>query len=439
MDIACMRWRPLDVDGETVRYGRKWGERKASSPVSDLTLEVVSSFLHDSADRAPQPGNFLVEFVEPDPDEVDEITDLLRPVFGDNGGMIAEFITMSNPVSDFSQFSVTAGVIDDDATVHFRALDWMTIRPGKTLDESSLVACPIRLVARASAVVVAWRAPVGYPSLPPRAEKRHTILADRLPGTIIERDYEAEARERGEPEWLIRFEHWAGYDCASQLSQLIGEWEDEETSAGGLAEELLRRCILASREAVAEDLPREFEEWEADVLGRSRSSASLDEFALSSLNKLGTMVNMVDDNRRTIRGPTGEPEYYFTRTKSSDAIGSLAEESGAAAAALRERVRTGLSLVSAVSTSQALKIARESQRSSEHFQRVVSVLGAAVLGPALVAGLFGANTALPGRDKWWGFALMLVLMVAAAAAIFGLLKRSDRQASQSLEDRAREP
>ena len=179
------------------------------------------------------------------------------------------------------------------------------------------------------------------------------------------------------------------------------------------------------------------EAWEADVLGRSRSSGWLDEFALSSLNKLGTMVNMVDASRRTIRGPTGEPEYYFTRAECSGGIESLAEECGAAAATLRERARTGLSLVSAVSTSQALRIARESQRSSEHFQRVVSVLGAAVVGPALVAGVFGANTALPGQGKWWGFALMLVLMAAAAAVIFRLLKRSDRQPSQNL-DRGRE-
>lgn len=58
--------------------GRKWGERKVGSPVIALTLEAVSSLLPDSADEAPQAGNFLVEFVEPDPDELGEITELLR-------------------------------------------------------------------------------------------------------------------------------------------------------------------------------------------------------------------------------------------------------------------------------------------------------------------------------------------------------------------------
>lgn len=76
MDIACMRWRPLH--GETVRYGRKWGERKVGYPVTALTCKVMSSLMPDS-DDATQLGDFFVELVEPDPGQHDEITDLLRP------------------------------------------------------------------------------------------------------------------------------------------------------------------------------------------------------------------------------------------------------------------------------------------------------------------------------------------------------------------------
>ena len=68
-------------------------------PVTALTRKVMSSLMPDSDDAA-QLGDFFVELVEPDPGQRDEITDLLRPVFGNTGGMIAEFITMSNPVSD---------------------------------------------------------------------------------------------------------------------------------------------------------------------------------------------------------------------------------------------------------------------------------------------------------------------------------------------------
>lgn len=90
---------------------------------------------------------------------------------------------------------------------------------------------------------------------------------------------------------------------------------------------------------------------------------------------------------------------------------------------LRERIRTGLALVSAVLTSQALEVAEDTQSGNEDFQRIAGILGAVILGPTLVAGLFGANTALPGGGSWWGFGIMLALMVVSAVALLLVLRR----------------
>jgi Mg2+ and Co2+ transporter CorA len=40
----------------------------------------------------------------------------------------------------------------------------------------------------------------------------------------------------------------------------------------------------------------------------------------------------------------------------------------------------------------------------------LDVVSAVFLVPALIAGIYGANTAIPGGGSWWGFVAMCVLM-----------------------------
>ena len=56
------------------------------------------------------------------------------------------------------------------------------------------------------------------------------------------------------------------------------------------------------------------------------------------------------------------------------------------------------------------EIAEEQQTATQSFQRRATIVGAAVLIPALVAGVFGANVDLPGRDESRGLASMLFFM-----------------------------
>lgn len=63
------------------------------------------------------------------------------------------------------------------------------------------------------------------------------------------------------------------------------------------------------------------------------------------------------------------------------------------------------------------------QESSERLQGYLGKVTGLILVPTFVAGLFGANTALPGQGSWAGFELMLLLMVVSAAASYWFIRR----------------
>jgi CorA-like Mg2+ transporter protein len=58
------------------------------------------------------------------------------------------------------------------------------------------------------------------------------------------------------------------------------------------------------------------------------------------------------------------------------------------------------------------KVVSDQQEASDKFQRRATIVGSAVLIPALVAGVFGANVYVPGKDEPRGLVAMLLFMVA---------------------------
>jgi CorA-like Mg2+ transporter protein len=385
---------------------------------------MLASWVPEGEDDLKDVGDFLLEVVDPSPEDVDGLTELLRPAFGDVSKSIAEFMTMDHPVSSLSRSTVQqGGGIDDSATVHFRAIDWVAVVGGAELGSETLVVRPLRIVGRNSAVVVAWRAARGYPRYPSEGRDILDALASRLPGEIMGTDPATQARLRGDPEWLVEFEHGVGHEGPSRVPQMLSEWEDGGGPPGEFAEALFSQCVFAAREVATDGLASALDRWEAALLERTRKRRRGNSVELPALADLGAMVDFVGQVVRTVGPPSShEPEHYFTPSPSSAEIRAAAEDAMAAVQSLRERVRTGLALVSAVSTSQALEVAQETQSSNQRFQRIISVLGAAILGPTLVAGLFGANTAIPGKEAWWGFAIMIALMILSAVALLAVLR-----------------
>ncbi len=83
--------------------------------------------------------------------------------------------------------------------------------------------------------------------------------------------------------------------------------------------------------------------------------------------------------------------------------------------ALSESLLTSLNLVATVTSS------RQSEK-AERFQEVVAAIAAILLVPTLVATIYGANTRLPGEDRWSGFGFMVLAMAATAAMALLALK-----------------
>lgn len=95
---------------------------------------------------------------------------------------------------------------------------------------------------------------------------------------------------------------------------------------------------------------------------------------------------------------------------------------------LRDNLRTSTEMITTVSSIHQ-------DRQSEQFQRLVTVAGAVLLVPTLVAGVYGANTRLPGRDTWVGFVVMLIAMVLSAILTFAALNRWRAHESARAEGR----
>ncbi len=66
------------------------------------------------------------------------------------------------------------------------------------------------------------------------------------------------------------------------------------------------------------------------------------------------------------------------------------------------------------------------QEAGEQMQGYLGKVTGLVLVPTLVAGVFGVNTAIPGGQAWWGFELMLLLMVLSAVLVYAAIRRREK-------------
>lgn len=86
---------------------------------------------------------------------------------------------------------------------------------------------------------------------------------------------------------------------------------------------------------------------------------------------------------------------------------------------LRERLqevardaRDAIARLSGLLVSQQIVLTQRQARDAARFQRVVTIVGSAVLVPGMIAAVFGANVDFRGRNSVRGFWAMLAFMVA---------------------------
>lgn len=84
--------------------------------------------------------------------------------------------------------------------------------------------------------------------------------------------------------------------------------------------------------------------------------------------------------------------------------------------------RNAVTRLSGLISTQQIVLTQRQGEATERFQRLITIVGAAVLVPGLVAGVFGANVDFPGRESNGAFWAMLALMAGGALASYAAIR-----------------
>lgn len=224
------------------------------------------------------------------------------------------------------------------------------------------------------------------------------------------------------------------------IAQLLEDWTSRGwTSPGdigtGLAFQLIQTMPVAFRE-----LEAWLQRWEmnhyrerCDAHGGSPSTAP-DTATLNSLLSLVSEFRRRAAAEESSRGVTEESPWFdgVSDCKLDERADHVIDSILAKLDRLFDNVRADMELVTMnsiaeqarASASQASEVAettrliKERGAADERFQNQLGKVTALLLVPTLIAGMFGANTALPGGGSWMGFELMLVLMVVSSLLVF---------------------
>lgn len=88
-----------------------------------------------------------------------------------------------------------------------------------------------------------------------------------------------------------------------------------------------------------------------------------------------------------------------------------------------DSLRQAVSMTASYATLRHFELAEAQKTATEHLTHRFELVGSLLLVPTLVAGIYGANTLLPGGGHWSGFIAMVILMVVGSAAAYFTLER----------------
>jgi CorA-like Mg2+ transporter protein len=214
-----------------------------------------------------------------------------------------------------------------------------------------------------------------------------------------------EAEATGREEVLEGVQHW---------------WlQGGQSTAGDLATLLLHELVLTYPSA-ARVMLSWLEQWELDFHRR------YDQTERHTLIDVRSLLAELEERLRAIERPEADPEdAWFTRlggTKWAHRVQRLMDRALADLESIHGTLRSSLDLLGVHSAAQQLKLAQDQAQSSERLQNALAIVTSVLLVPTFIAGTFGANTQIPGQGEWWGFLLMVALMVLGAIGTYALIR-----------------
>lgn len=174
-------------------------------------------------------------------------------------------------------------------------------------------------------------------------------------------------------------------------------WQDLASGCNWLVIRVLRARLRAVEESVRRALADE--------------SISGDDYV--ALRDFPKRLALVEQLWRTVPAP--EIESHTTPTPISRAL--LAPNANPA-----EEARQASARLSGLISSQQVVLAQRQATETARFQRLITVIGSAVLVPGLVAAVFGANVGFRGRNSVHALSALLLMMVGSAVGSYSLLR-----------------
>jgi len=199
------------------------------------------------------------------------------------------------------------------------------------------------------------------------------------------------------------------------------DWEQGGGRTAGDLGSLILRELARTYALTRRELHAWLESWE---LGFFKEDEELSKVTLIEVRSL------VAEFRRRLAAlnqpGTKDEEAWFASVTTAEAAKRTDDYIDRALSDLRElqtAIRSGFDLATSRESSQQLKLAQEQQERTEQLQSTLELGAAVLLVPTLVAGIYGANTELPGGGTWGGFAVMLAAMVLGTILALGIIRR----------------
>jgi hypothetical protein len=201
----------------------------------------------------------------------------------------------------------------------------------------------------------------------------------------------------------------------------VEQWwrQGGQSTAGDLATLILHELVLTYPSA-SRVMNSWLEQWELDFHRR------FDRTERHTLIDVRSLLAELEERLRAIERPEADAEdSWFTGLSSAkwaERVQRLMDRSLRDLESIHGTLRASLDLLGVHATAQQLRLAQQSAAGQERLQTALALVTSVLLVPTFIAGFFGANTEVPGQGKWWGFGLMVVLMVIGATATWLLIR-----------------
>ena len=204
------------------------------------------------------------------------------------------------------------------------------------------------------------------------------------------------------------------------MSQVDQRWStSSRTSPGDLA--LLISLELArTYESAQAELSAWMDQWETAFEGEEAMETET----------LGSVRRAVQEYRSRVQGldlakHSAPDRRWFPdlSTPSEEAeLSVLLKQTSSSLDSVARTVGSGMELVMMTRMAEQLRVSHKAGVEASSFQDTLTVLGAILLGPGLVAAIYGANVDLPGRDRLLGTLILIVGMVTVSLISFAVLR-----------------